>query len=575
MKHMVKTLFSLILCLTLIVCVLPVSSQAYTDTYPLPTLTGNRAIDMVAVAKSQIGYSEDSNGGTAYGAWMTEQSILIGQYYDFTNQDWCSAFFCWVAEHAGIPRGIVFSTMSASVNVLFGAMVLAGATVHYEENYVPQCGDFVFYSYNGYEMGHCAITDGSGNYIHANLANAVAQRTDNSVYHIALGAYYYPVCYVTPNYGGTGNVSVLYDRDVPTILDYGVSMLTNAAFTVYVTAVDNMAIARSSFEVWTKEGGKDDVITYPGVTSGSNFSCTVNPADHGGAWGEYLINVTVYDPLGNNTTLSEYSVYVPPNEYEPPVISNVIVSDVTSDSFTISCIVTDNTGVRQVRVPAWTEKNGTDDLVWHEATVTGNSASVTIFTSAYNGSTGAYLAQVYAYDGAGNMSYYDNVSIRVPSAPGTGPQIISVNVSPTATGFALQAATEMPCTGATLEIMENGIRLQQFPVIVSGTQLTCTPILSTPMKPGAVYTLNLSVYDENGSTTEYATDYVADNVILLQGDLDGDTLVTTSDAFLALLAAAGKMQLSDAQLRAADFDANGFVTPIDARALYRKANGLS
>ena len=573
MKKALHTLLSLIICVALVACVLPLRAQAYEPTYPVPNLTGNKAIDMVSVAKSQIGYGEDANGGTAYGAWMTEQSMLIGQYYDFTYKDWCSAFFCWVADHAGIARGIVFSTLSASVNVLFGAMVLAGATVHYETNYTPQCGDFVFYSYNGYELGHCAITDGSGNYIHANVANTVVERTDNSVYHMSLGAYFYPVCYVTPNYGGTGNVSVLYDRDVPTIVDYGVSMLTNAGFTVYVTAVDNMAIARASFEVWSKENGKDDVKTYAGTPSGTNFSCTVNPAEHGGSWGEYLMNVTVYDPMGNNTMLSEYAVYVPPNETNPPTISNVIVSDVTSDGFTITCVVADDTAVRRVRVPAWTQEGGTNDLYWHEAAINGNTASVTIPTSAYNGAAGTYLAQIYAYDGAENMSYYDNISVNVPGKAGMGPTIENVTVLPAAQGFTVNANVSTNCTGGNLQVIENGVNVYQFTPVLNGTMLTCSPTLNAAQS-NVFYSFVLTAFDANGNSTEYVGDYIPSAVTLLKADLDGDGRTTDSDAFLALQAAAGKMQLTDAQILAADMDNNGVITPMDARLMYRKAAGL-
>ncbi len=577
MKNTLRTMVSLLLCLVLTLCLVPMRAQAYEKTYPLPNLTGNKAIDIVSVARSQIGYSEDANGGTAYGAWMTQQSMLIGQYYDFTNADWCSAFFCWCADMAGIPRGLVFSTMSASVNVLFGAMVLAGGVVHYESGYVPQCGDFVFYSYNGYEMGHCAITDGNGNYIHANLANSVAQRSDNSVYHLGLGAYYYPVCYVTPNYGGTGNVSVLYDKDVPSIIDYGTTMLTSAAFTVYVTATDNMAISRASFEVWSKENGKDDVKTYPGVASGSNFSCTVNPADHGGAWGEYLINMTVYDPLGNNATLSEYAVFVPPNETEPPQISNVIVSDVTSESFTLSCVVSDNTAVRKVLVPAWTQKNDTDDLMWHEATINGNTATVTISTSAYNDASGVYLAQIYAYDGAENMALYDNITVNVPTAPGKGIQISNFQISPTVSSFTVSATVEAGCTGGVLNVLESeqGIeRSYQFPLTVQGTTVYCTPSL-TVSSTEARYAVTMTVYDTYGRTGDYMTTYTPVSVQLLSGDLDGDGVVTDSDAFLAFLCAAGKMQLTPAQFTAADTDASGYITSADARNIYRKAAGLA
>ncbi|MBQ3086598.1 MAG: GBS Bsp-like repeat-containing protein [Clostridia bacterium] len=577
MKNTLKTIVSLLLCFVLVVCIAPVNANGYEEAYPLPNLTGNKAIDIVSVARSQVGYSEDANGGTIYGAWMTQQSLLIGAYYDFTNADWCSSFFCWCADMAGIPRGIVFSTLSASVNVLFGAMILAGAQVHYESDYTPQCGDFVFYSYNGYEMGHCAITDGNGNYIHANTANQVVQRSDNSVYHLSLGAYFYPVCYVTPNYGGTGNVSVLHDKDVPNIIDYGTTMLTAAAFTVYVTATDNMAISRASFEVWSKENGKDDVKTYPGVASGTNFSCTVNPADHGGAWGEYLINMTVYDPLGNNATLSEYTVFVPPSETEPPQISNVIVSDVTSESFTISCVVSDNTAVRKVLVPVWSQKNGTDDVMWHEAIISGNTACVTVPMSAYNGQSGVFLAQVYAYDGAENMAMYDNITINVPAAPGQGLQINNFLISPTVNGFSVSATVEAGCTGGVVDVLESiqGIeRSYQFPVTVQGTAVYCTPsLIVTDMQ--AKYAVTLTVFDSYGRTGDYMTTYTPTAVQLLYGDLDGNGIVTDSDAFLAFLCAAGKMQLTPAQFSAADLDGSGYISPSDARGIYRMAAGLA
>ena len=578
MKKTLKSMLVCILSLLMFVCVLPMDAAAYSPTYALPTLTGNKAVDMVSVAKSQIGYSEDENGGTAYGAWMTEQSLLIGQYYDFTYKDWCSAFFCWCADMAGIQRGLVFSTLSASVNVLFGSMILAGGIVHNEASYVPQCGDFVFYSYNGYEIGHCAITDGNGNYIHANTANTVVERTDNSVYHMSLGAYFYPVCYVTPNYGGTDNVSVLYDKDVPTIIDYGVSMLNSAGFTVYVTATDNMAIARSSFEVWNKERGKETAVTYPGTASGTNFSCTISPADHGDAWGEYLMNITVYDPLGNNATLSEYAVYVPPNETEPPVIGNVVVSDVTSDGFTITSIVSDNTAVRRVLVPAWTQINGTDDLAWHEATITEGTASVRIPTNAYNGASGTYLAQVYAYDAAENMTFYDNITIQVPAAPGSGPVIDNVNIVPAGIDFQLTATVSSDCTHATLQVTEitpDGEKMYQYPATVNGTMLTCTPNLQDISGNATQYNLTLVAYNAVGTAGEYSTTYTPTNVQLALGDLDGDGAVTESDAFLAFLAAAGKMRLTQAQIAAADTDANGFITAADARFLYRRAAGLS
>lgn len=64
----------------------------YSDPKPLPKLTGDYRKDFVAVAKSQLGYKEASDGSSCFGAWN-------GEPY----QDWCSEFVAWCAEKAEIP----------------------------------------------------------------------------------------------------------------------------------------------------------------------------------------------------------------------------------------------------------------------------------------------------------------------------------------------------------------------------------------------------------------------------------------------------------------------------------------
>ena len=105
--------------------------------------------------------------------------------------------------------------------------------------------------------------------------------------------------------------------------------------------------------------------------------------------------------------------------------------------------------------------------------------------------------------------------------------------------------------------------------------LTCTPNLQDISGNATQYNLTLVAYNAVGTAGEYSTTYTPTNVQLALGDLDGDGAVTESDAFLAFLAAAGKMRLTQAQIAAADTDANGFITAADARFLYRRAAGLS
>lgn len=63
---------------------------------PLPALTGHYVQDLVAIARSQIGYKEES---------LTHKTV----YSDWANQvgrAWCSEFVSWCADQAGIPKTI-------------------------------------------------------------------------------------------------------------------------------------------------------------------------------------------------------------------------------------------------------------------------------------------------------------------------------------------------------------------------------------------------------------------------------------------------------------------------------------
>ena len=87
----------------------------------------------------------------------------------------------------------------------------------------------------------------------------------------------------------------------------------------------------------------------------------------------------------------------------PPTISDVrVVSD--SEGYQVTCTVDDNIGVTRVMFPSWTDNNGQDDLIWHEGTVTGNTATCWIPRSEHNNEAGFYTTHIYAYDLMGNRT---------------------------------------------------------------------------------------------------------------------------------------------------------------------------
>jgi len=102
--------------------------------------------------------------------------------------------------------------------------------------------------------------------------------------------------------------------------------------------------------------------------------------------------------------IDDFDPAVPPDT-PPPTITNARITDVNDDGFTITCDVTDtDSGIDSVYFPTWTDANGQDDIIWHRASISGNTASYRVLYSQHNNEFGTYSVHVYAYDKAGNSS---------------------------------------------------------------------------------------------------------------------------------------------------------------------------
>lgn len=116
----------------------------------------------------------------------------------------------------------------------------------------------------------------------------------------------------------------------------------------------------------------------------------------------------------------------PDQDSSAPTITNVKVTDISINGYTVSCDVKDNKGVTTVAFPTWTELNGQDDLANPWPSVAVNSgANVTktvtyrVNSSDHNGEKGVYITHIYAYDAAGNsvkVSQTQFSSLRVDLA---------------------------------------------------------------------------------------------------------------------------------------------------------------
>ena len=131
------------------------SSKYYTQLAAVK-LTGNQRKDIVAIAKSQVGYHEGSAGD--YSGSSTSSSGNYTEYnryaYYLNNAAWCGSFVSWCAAMAGIPTSILPKTAAAKPTYwkMCGTGALEGAVSKTPEDlvtnggsYLPQAGDLVFF----------------------------------------------------------------------------------------------------------------------------------------------------------------------------------------------------------------------------------------------------------------------------------------------------------------------------------------------------------------------------------------------------------------------------------------------
>ena len=149
------------------------------------------------------------------------------------------------------------------------------------------------------------------------------------------------------------------------------------------------------------------------VIGRSGTTVTLGEANRNGrckiSWGRTL----------NLATVTSYEIYSAPYEAvfdvadtQAPTLSNVRITDVNADGYTVVCDVSDNVGVSKIEFPSWNiDIHQGEDANWIAGSVSGNTATARIPLSALKSGAiqGNYLTDIYAWDAAGNRS-----SVRCP-----------------------------------------------------------------------------------------------------------------------------------------------------------------
>jgi len=125
-KRIISMLIVLVMLFSLTtVSALSADAASYKNTYKN---TGNQRVDIVEVAKTQIGYKEGSNNDTKYGDW-----------YGMPHAPWCAMFVSWCARQAGVPTSVIRNSAVASArSYSFNLKYRNGYS------YTPKPGDIFF-----------------------------------------------------------------------------------------------------------------------------------------------------------------------------------------------------------------------------------------------------------------------------------------------------------------------------------------------------------------------------------------------------------------------------------------------
>ena len=143
------------------------ASASYRDPAMAPDVYGysidatGSALCIIAIARTQLGYTEGANNYTKYGVWLTEY-LSDGKVY--SDQPWCAAFVSWCAYHANVPDSVIHRTgwvPTMRDEFYYDGLLTSPAS------YTPQAGDIIFFNGDYYDPWHVGIVTGvSGAYIY-------------------------------------------------------------------------------------------------------------------------------------------------------------------------------------------------------------------------------------------------------------------------------------------------------------------------------------------------------------------------------------------------------------------------
>ena len=205
--------------------------------------------------------------------------------------------------------------------------------------------------------------------------------------------------------------------------DLAITGLNNATGS-YDVVISNLIAPRGFKEVlvptWSEKNGQDDIIWYKAtMQANGDYKVTVRSSNHKGDSGLYNSHVYLVDNDGKYIGLGGKQVTLDITKTQ----GTLTITNNDKNRGTFDVLITNLTnpsGISGVLIPVWSEQNGQDDLVWHNATKQDDgSYKVTISASQHKWNSGKYIVHGYIVDASGK-----NIGFGATSADVVAPKKI-------------------------------------------------------------------------------------------------------------------------------------------------------
>ena len=292
------------------------------------------------------------------------------------------------------------------------------------------------------------------------------------------------------------------------IVSTSITEQSSLGYRVNVTFSADAGVSRVMMPTWTEANGQDDIVWHQASVSGNTASFYVPVSAHKGESGAYITHIYVYDRQGQFALKGE-NVTVPASTSASSSLSigDVSITELSASGYRVTAKINAPSGVSKVLMPTWTNANGQDDLVWHQASVSGDTATFYVPSSAHKGESGAYTTHIYLYDKAGKLAPLKGVNVTVPSAAVTPSSSFSIgDVSVTelsASGYRVTAKINAP-SGVSKVLMPTWTNangqddLVWHQASVNGDTATFYVPSSAHKGESGAYTTHIYLYDKAG-----------------------------------------------------------------------------